>query len=717
MIERILGVNFKAHGHGSRPQWRVGAHPRQQLLGMRCVFRTILALRINLEQLHQDFGALRVLRHRLLKDLLGLHITAIGNVDVGFSHRIDLIHVRFRHRVIKLGGKAAGGIDQGTGLVGSHRIDSHRLWRTGGRREECLGAVTTTAHGAQPQPGDQRGAQQAATHRQRVVRQLPQQVIQERRLGLDRYRLGRCPGFKIGRRRCGRLGRIRQGRHGRSRLVFGHLDGRLDRLGVWRLGVWRLGVWHLGVWHLAFRRLAFRRRGFGCLDRWRLEIGRRRVHRLGVSKLFGGLLIQQLAHLLDVTLQRSGTVLGFTQTVFLCHGLVVRPYLGFVGCGLAFGKPLVVTLGRAARNLQHIVATRLGRGGVLGLCTQAASDRRLGGRGLRGLAGRGIGQALAVAFKIGGQQVDAVAGFLGLHRGGFLAGGQMDLLASADAMDAVVDERAAIGFEHGQHGLLERNRRGAVGDGQGGKRITRLDGVILAGVGGTGRCLAATRIAGAGIGIGATNAGLACCDRRRGCRRCSVASCARRPAACRRRRCSYRRLDWHFGRCGIGAHWIVAERLVSQIAGRVEQQGIVAQQPTGGPVHFDQQVERRLGNRLGAGHADVGLSASTLFNRKAHTAKCRRVLDIGFAERVLGGQSHRHALQVFRGDVEQIDLCRQRLSQGTVDVDTAKAGGRGQFGNQGQAHCQNPGFKCAVHSVLHQVLIVLLRDRKGMLPA
>ena len=48
------------------------------------------SLRINLQQLGPDRQALRVAAHRLLEDLLGLQITAVGEVDVGLGHRIDI---------------------------------------------------------------------------------------------------------------------------------------------------------------------------------------------------------------------------------------------------------------------------------------------------------------------------------------------------------------------------------------------------------------------------------------------------------------------------------------------------------------------------------------------------------------------------------------------------------------------------------------------------
>ena len=63
---------------------------REQLRGQQLEALGVAPLGVDLEQLGADRQAVRVAAHRLLEDLLGLQVAAVGEVDVGLGHRVDV---------------------------------------------------------------------------------------------------------------------------------------------------------------------------------------------------------------------------------------------------------------------------------------------------------------------------------------------------------------------------------------------------------------------------------------------------------------------------------------------------------------------------------------------------------------------------------------------------------------------------------------------------
>src|SRR5207237_10914883 len=55
--------------------------------------RWLVVLRMDFEQLQIDFLPLRVLLQRFLQDLLGLRVAAVGEINLGFGNRVDLVGV------------------------------------------------------------------------------------------------------------------------------------------------------------------------------------------------------------------------------------------------------------------------------------------------------------------------------------------------------------------------------------------------------------------------------------------------------------------------------------------------------------------------------------------------------------------------------------------------------------------------------------------------
>ncbi|MNZ23860.1 hypothetical protein D3C78_409890 [compost metagenome] len=105
-------------------------------------------------------------------------------------------------------------------------------------------------------------------------------------------------------------------------------------------------------------------------------------------------------------------------------------------------------------------------------------------------------------------------------------------------------------------------------------------------------------------------------------------------------------------------------------SGRVEQQGVLAQQPAVGASHFDDEIQVRLEDRLIGYHADMAAGAPD--NRaEAQVVEEDEAIDAGAVEGLGGGQADLDFTAVEVADLEQFDLGIQWLVEGGVQGDFA----------------------------------------------
>ena len=90
LVQRVLGVDLRAELLRLGPVLALAAGQREQLRGEQLEALGVAPLGVDLEQLGADREAIRVAAHRLLEDLLGLQVAAVGEVDVGLGDRIDV---------------------------------------------------------------------------------------------------------------------------------------------------------------------------------------------------------------------------------------------------------------------------------------------------------------------------------------------------------------------------------------------------------------------------------------------------------------------------------------------------------------------------------------------------------------------------------------------------------------------------------------------------
>ena len=90
---RIGGIELAAERNRLLPDLALALRHRIQLRGDRLERRRLVVLGVDLEQLEVDLLPLRILAQRMLQDLLGLRVAAVGEVDLGFGDRIDLVGV------------------------------------------------------------------------------------------------------------------------------------------------------------------------------------------------------------------------------------------------------------------------------------------------------------------------------------------------------------------------------------------------------------------------------------------------------------------------------------------------------------------------------------------------------------------------------------------------------------------------------------------------
>ena len=90
LVQRVLGIDLRAELLRLGPVLALAARQREQLRGEQLEALGVAPLGVDLEQLGADRQALGVAAHRLLEDLLGLQVAAVGQVDVGLGHRVDV---------------------------------------------------------------------------------------------------------------------------------------------------------------------------------------------------------------------------------------------------------------------------------------------------------------------------------------------------------------------------------------------------------------------------------------------------------------------------------------------------------------------------------------------------------------------------------------------------------------------------------------------------
>ncbi len=359
---------------------------RIQLAGQGLELLQALATGIDFKQLDVNGRTPRIFLERLDQNLLGLRVTAIGHVNIGFSHRINIIGIdRAGAGLAELIGHRRGvaGVNALPACIAEDRIGPKRVRIRHGSRCRRRRLTATTDHGiGTQQRGDARPAQQEGRILQHAVEQ-PRLFF---RLGFDRRlrqhwfgRLCHLGGFRLGRlHRLLRLRRCRLGRFGRRRFRGRRLS-RLPR----------------------DDRLFFR---FDFRLRFRLHFVF--LLRLKISQLLilHGQQILQIPHIL---FEQGNTLLRFFQGA-LCGDLVFRG-------GGGFRSILLRILGLGNLDLVTHGIRRLGL--FLSLCRDL-SGVLLGRRGFtRCGIPRSLRQFLAIGVPVVGLRPENLACLIG--RNGF----------------------------------------------------------------------------------------------------------------------------------------------------------------------------------------------------------------------------------------------------------------------------------------------------------
>lgn len=116
----------------------------------------------------------------------------------------------------------------------------------------------------------------------------------------------------------------------------------------------------------------------------------------------------------------------------------------------------------------------------------------------------------------------------------------------------------------------------------------------------------------------------------------------------------------------------------SRGVGRIDQRGILAHQPTLAPLHFDQEVDRRLIDHLAAGHADHRTPARVLRELELQAAdQSLRALQANPREGGRRCQRHTGVVQLARFIGDDRNLGYQRLPRLGQHPDIAQPQCRG----------------------------------------
>ncbi len=643
-VQRIGRVKLAAHRSSLGPFGRSGTHLRQHFLGDGLEAMRILAIGVDFHQLEADGLALGMLLKRLAQDFLGLHVAAVGDVDIGFRDRIDFIalvaaadaEIGPEHAVLRrIDALAAGCAEQRIG-PGHHRAFL--------RQQAVLEAVCllrlllATAIHRQAAQQRHRCAAQAQHHRIAQQRR-EERLIFDRRLRRHHHRrlLGHGGGSRSSRNR--RAGRFRRGRGGNRRRRT--CLGRRSRSGRGRLG--RRGGRSRCRRGLRRRCRSRRRR---CVGRCHGRCGRRgrgTRSRLAVGRLgeLGILHFDQALHLGEVLLQLRHARLHFLERAFLGNQILIA--CGGRGAGLAG----TLRLGQA-----QFVALAGGRGSLILHAGRHAAALLPGGIGIRRGIGLGCrGQAAAVAGKAGSLRDHLAACLARRHL--LRLGRRRDRQhgAGAQAVDIAADECFRIVAVQREQHLVQRHGILALH----GIRCDVVEAVAT---------LYGVRPAGGGIRCGRIRLRAGSRARRTGCALRSGRG------GLRLRRC---RGVGHTRRGGL--HHRRRRKIPRRVAGArgVQQEGIGARDAAGRPGQVDQDIDERLGNRLGGNHPHHVAAARLAHERGPQRRNDRVVGQAGALVSIRRGQLGDQILGLFLGHAGQIDIGLQRLSQTGTHVQSAKA--------------------------------------------
>ena len=120
----LFGIELAAERHGLLPGLALALRHGIQLGRDRLERRRLVVLRVDLEQLEIDLLPLRILLQRVLQDLLGLRIAAVGEIDLGFGDRIDFVGVDVAETLAAevAGERILAGVDDAAAGRAEHRV-------------------------------------------------------------------------------------------------------------------------------------------------------------------------------------------------------------------------------------------------------------------------------------------------------------------------------------------------------------------------------------------------------------------------------------------------------------------------------------------------------------------------------------------------------------------------------------------------------------------
>src|ERR1035438_5912896 len=90
VIERVVRIDLRPELLRLGPLLAFAARQGEELRREQLEALDVAPLRVDLEQFGPDRQALRIAAHRLLEDFLGLKVAAVGEIDVGLRHRVDI---------------------------------------------------------------------------------------------------------------------------------------------------------------------------------------------------------------------------------------------------------------------------------------------------------------------------------------------------------------------------------------------------------------------------------------------------------------------------------------------------------------------------------------------------------------------------------------------------------------------------------------------------
>ncbi len=632
--QRVSGRDAASHVDHPAPAAAVLADGRVEFLGQRLEGADVLSLLVDLEQLQLQFHPCRVAANGVLQHFHRLLVATVGHVDFRLGHRIDLV-----------------------GLHGAHARRTH-FGHEGGLHEAAAllavgaGGLARVLHRVHP-----RYLGEGRRLRTHVVAGAGHHGLFELRVGLP----AADEDDDADQQHDGGQSQQQLPQHVAAQQVVDRAEQRT-------------GTGHPHLRTAFLRRTRRRERRRGGLPRVRCR--RRAVAAarglLGQGKA-GIVHLQQLVGLLDLFLEAGQplaqlTVLQLGGQQRLFH----HRQLGFQRADLG----AVATAGHAAAaglvgldDAQHVF--RQPRA-LAPLDQVAGGRRRRGRRGRRGRADTAIGGQrpwrcrrrrgnLRPGHPVAvGQPLVEMLGVLGaghdLGDGGhFLVGGQGDGGAFLDQVDVAENEGLGIALQQRDHGLehVHALRQIHAGDDIGHRFAAPDRAVQLAGTGRRGRLGGARR---------------------------------------RRRLGLHRRAAWRGADDARAAH---RGRSALGVQGRIEQRGVLAHQPSAGPVQRDEQVQEGLGDRFLGGHLDIRFAVVAHQGLELDQRQQRRTVDSGTGEVRARAKAHLQAIQLRRRGGQQFDLRVQRLVQRRIDAHLAKP--HRQRVGAGEQAKENQGTSNQVH--------------------